>query len=63
MFADLSAEARILFVIGEPLRRQPELSFDSWTAQTFRLWSECTGLDFEAFRKAFGELSKWVKSK
>ena len=62
-FSKLSPEAAMLFIIGEPIRRVDGLTFDQWTHRTFQLWEECTGLDFEQFRKAFGEVGDWLKSK
>ena len=62
-FHDLSPEAALLFIIAEPLRRVPNLTFDDWTNQAFQLWEACTGLDFNAFRKAFGEVGDWLNSK
>lgn len=59
----LSSEAKILFVIGEPIRRDTALPEESWHKQTFQLWREVTSLDFEEFRKAFGEISNWLNSK
>lgn len=62
-FAELSPEAKILFVIGEPIRHDSALPEKSWHKQIFQLWREVTSLDFEEFQNAFGEISDWLKAK
>lgn len=62
-FHDLSPEAAILFIIAEPLRRVPDLTFDDWTKQAFQIWIGVTALGFDEFWKAFGEVSDWLNSK
>lgn len=59
----LSPEAKILFVIGEPLRQEQSLPEEAWHKHSFQIWHEVTSLDFEEFRKAFGEVSNWLNSK
>lgn len=62
-FDELSPEAKLLFVIGEPSRRDLALPEESWHKQTFQLWREVTSLDFKEFQTAFGEISDWLRSK
>lgn len=62
-FDSLSPEAALLFIIAEPLRRNPELTSESWLKQAFGKWRECTNLDFEEFQKSFGEVSDWLRLK
>lgn len=59
-FDGLSSEAKLLFVIGEPLRRSRELNFQDWINRTAALWIGATEKSVDDFRLAFKELSIWV---
>jgi hypothetical protein len=60
-FDSLSNEAKILFVIGEPLRRQLDLDCDAWITRTVFVWTKVTAKDIPDFFVAFEELSNWIK--
>jgi len=63
-FDQLSNEAKLLFVIGEPLRRLAELSFDEWINRTAFEWVQVVGReDVTQFCFAFDELAEWLKGK
>lgn len=60
IFDSLSNEAKLLFVIGEPLRQSQELNFQDWINRTAALWIGATEKGVDDFRLAFEELSIWV---
>ena len=58
----LSDEAKILFVIGEPLRADKSLLARDWHRRAFIDFVEATGLSWEHYVEAFSEVSDWFFS-
>lgn len=62
-FNDLSNEAKLLLIIGEPLRNKPELRGDAWLYRIWIEWIEVAEKGREEFNAAFGEISNFVTLK
>ncbi len=60
-FADLSNEAKLLLIIGEPLRNVPDLRGDAWLYRIWIEWLQVTEKGREEFNAAFGEIAVFVK--
>lgn len=61
-FEGLSNAAKIVFVIGEPMRANKSLSVYDWRKRVFIDFVEATGLDWQDYVDAFSEVSEWVFS-
>lgn len=59
-FDNLSNEAKLLLIIGEPLRRR-DLSNDQWIDQMWLEWSEVTKKGRAEFIAAFTEIADFSK--
>lgn len=62
-FEALSDDAKLLFVIGEPLRYKVDLTSADWLSRTFTVWSQITGKNEDCFRAAFVQVTVWIESK
>jgi hypothetical protein len=60
-FGDLTNEAKLVFIIGEPLRQDTVLSVNNWHRRVFIEFVEATGLDWDDYVVAFSEVSDWIR--
>lgn len=61
IFSELSNEAKLLLVIGEPLRNVLNLSDEAWLVQIWAEWKRVTQKGQEEFIAAFEQLSILAK--
>ena len=62
-FSELSNEAKLLLIIGEPLRNDPRLTWDVWTKRIWVQWTITTGKGWDDFKLAFGEIAMLMSKK